>query len=488
MLKLIVTNQPELTELEIPGVEIIRPKQYFSQERYSKLKNIKVFNLCTDLSYQSKGYYVSLLAEARGHKPIPDVKNVQDLKHTAVIRTLTDDLNSLIQKQLSKLKSDQFELSVYFGRNIARQYDKLSSELHRIFPMPLFRVKFVYTDRWLVQSIKTIALKDVPDYHISFLKSAAHDYFDRSRYRVQRNETMPFDLAILVQRDETSPPSNERALVKFKQVAEKHGFYTEFVQREDVGRLNEFDALFIRTTTSVNHYSYRWARKAESQGLAVIDDPSSILKCANKVYLAELLRNNDVDTPKTMIIHSDNKKDIVSELGLPCILKLPDSSFSQGVVKVKTAEELEQQLKRMFERSELLIGQAYLPTDYDWRIGIIEGEVFFACKYYMARGHWQIYNWSSSNKKNVEGGFETVPVQDVPAHVLQTALKSASLIGRGLYGVDLKEVDGHAVVIEVNDNPNIDFGVEDRLDKDLIYEKVVLSLKKRVQDRIGIKF
>lgn len=98
MHKLIVTNQPEMIPENIPGVEIISPRKYFSNEIFATQRNTRVFNLCSDYRYQSKGYYVSLLAEARGHKPIPNVKNIQDLKTTSIIRSMTDDLDEMLQK------------------------------------------------------------------------------------------------------------------------------------------------------------------------------------------------------------------------------------------------------------------------------------------------------------------------------------------------------------------------------------------------------
>jgi glutathione synthase/RimK-type ligase-like ATP-grasp enzyme len=483
MHKLIVTNQSELASLEISGVEIVSPKNYFIQERFSKLRNVRVFNLCRDYSYQSKGYYVSLLAEARGHKPLPDVKNLQDIKTSSIIKSLTDDLDELIQRSLKNIKSKEFILSVYFGQNVAIQHDKLSLELHKLFSVPLFRARFIFIEKWVLQGVKTIGMKDVPEHHFGFLKDAAHDYFDKKRYHKPKELTIPFDLAILVNKDEKAPPSNERALVRFKQIAEKHGFFVEFITKDDANRINEFDALFIRATTSVNHFTYKIARKAESEGLAVIDDPSSILKCANKVYLAELLRNAKIDTPKTLIIHSDNRKEVAETLGMPCILKLPDSSFSIGVVKVSTQDELNETLKKMLDQSDLLIGQSYMPTDFDWRIGVIDGKAFYACKYFMARGHWQIYNWSSGDKEDITGEFESLAIEHVPAFIIETAERATTLIGTGLYGVDIKEWNGKAIVIEINDNPSIDFGVEDHVDKDLVYEKIIGSLKRKVISR-----
>ena len=48
----------------------------------------------------------------------------------------------------------------------------------------------------------------------------------------------------------------------------------------------------------------------------------------------------------------------------------------------------------------------------------------------------------------------------------------ARCIGDGLYGVDLKETPDGVVVIEVNDNPNLEHGVEDAAEKDAVWMKL----------------
>ena len=65
--------------------------------------------------------------------------------------------------------------------------------------------------------------------------------------------------------------------------------------------------------------------------------------------------------------------------------------------------------------------------------------------------------------------------------MLDTALKAANLIGDGLYGVDLKQVRKKVYVIEVNDNPNIDAGMEDKIIKDELYQTVMKSFVKRIE-------
>lgn len=254
----------------------------------------------------------------------------------------------------------------------------------------------------------------------------------------------------------------------------------ELITREDAGRLLEFDALFIRETTSVHHHTYRLARKAESEGLPVIDDPQSILRCTNKVYLAELLQRYGIPTPKTIIMHKKNTEQVLRQLGVPCILKQPDSSFSQGVMKAETPEEFRQQVGELLEKSDLVIAQAFTPTPFDWRVGILDRQPLYVCKYYMAQKHWQIYKRDNKGKV-LEGKSETLPVNNAPKRIVKTALKAANLIGDGLYGVDLKEIDGNSSIIEINDNPSIDSGVEDTVLNDALYRLIMESFLRRIE-------
>jgi glutathione synthase/RimK-type ligase-like ATP-grasp enzyme len=97
----------------------------------------------------------------------------------------------------------------------------------------------------------------------------------------------------------------------------------------------------------------------------------------------------------------------------------------------------------------------------------------------MAREHWQIYD--HSNQTDPSGGFVTMPTYEVPKAVVSTAVKAASMIGTGLYGVDLKQLKDRVVVIEVNDNPSIDEGVEDEFIGDELYRMILQEFIHRVQ-------
>ena len=478
---LLVVSDLKDWPLDIPGVEVVSARAYLTQPGYFDNRAAKVFNLCRSHKYQSAGYYVSLLAAARGHHPIPSLATIQDLRSNAVARLLSEDLEDEIQKALRRRDDGQFSLDVLFGRTPEPGLDDLAWRLYSLFEAPLLRVGFVRRgDEWQLRSIRALGANDLNEAQHDFVLQAASDYFSVKRRRARRKPRSRYDLAILHDPTDPMPPSNKRAMARFESAAEALDMGVELITRDDAGRLAEFDALFIRETTSVNHHTFRMARRAQAEGLVVIDDPDSILKCTNKVYLAELLARHRVPSPKTMIVHAGNVDEVAPALGIPVVLKLPDSSFSAGVTKVDRAEDVPGRVREALTRSELIVAQEFVPTDYDWRVGVIDRRPIYVSRYFMARRHWQIVR-RDADGATVEGTADTFAVDDAPAAVVQTALKAANLIGNGLYGVDLKQVGDKIYVIEVNDNPSIDAGYEDAVRKGDLYRDIMGGILARIE-------
>jgi len=485
---LIVVNNVNEWPFHIPGVEVIDAWSYLTHPEYGTLRTVKLFNLCRSYRYQTAGYYVTLLATARGHKPLPSITTIQDMKSQTMVRFVSDDLDDLIHHTLAPIHSDEFTLSVYFGRNLAKRYDRLSLHLFNLFQAPLLRAQFERErEHWQLKNISPIPVGEIPEQHQAFVIQEATEYFAGRKPSVRKRVPTKYDLAILHNPQDDLAPSDEKALDRFIKAAETMGMATELITRDDYARIAEFDALFIRETTQVNHHTYRFARRATTEGLVVVDDPESILKCANKVYLAEVMARHKIPMPKTMIVHEDNVDEIGPTLGFPVVLKLPDAAFSQGVVKANDESELTKLVAEFLERSELVIAQEFLPTVFDWRIGICDGQPLFACKYHMASGHWQIIKSDGDGSRKF-GRFETIPVEIAPRHVVRAALKAANLVGNGLYGVDIKQTNGHCYVIEVNDNPNIDSGVEDKILKGELYRRIMdMFLRRLERKRTGLE-
>ncbi len=481
MAVVIVVDNPDSCPLAIPGAELIGARRYLTDPSYADERGTKVFNLCKSVRYQALGYYVSLLAEARGHKPLPSVTTIQDLKSLSMIRFAGDDLEELMQQSLSHIQSTTFTLSVYFGQNMAKRYDRLCKALFNLFPSPLLRAEFEYADgRWRMQRLTDLSAEEAPELHRPFIEWAAGEYISgRKKIRAKAQEK-GYDLAILYDEDAPDQPTAPNSMKVFVKAAKAVGFNVEMIDKEDYGKIAEFDALFIRETTAVNHYTYRFARRAAAEGLAVIDDPQSILRCSNKVYLHELFETNDIPCPKTLIVHRENTGEVLEKLGLPCVLKKPDSSFSQGVIKVSDPAKLQQELDAFLEKSDLVIAQEFLPSAFDWRIGVLDRKAIFACRYHMAKGHWQIVSTDKKGEKDY-GKTEAVPLDLVPKRVLNTAVRAANLIGDGLYGVDLKQIDQKVYIMEINDNPNVDKGYEDLILGEGLFLLIMQSMMDRVK-------
>lgn len=489
----IIVDEPADWPLDIPDASVVAARAYLTDPFYANgvgslpgraaSRSVKVFNLCKSYRYQSSGYYVSLLAEARGHKPLPKVGTIEDLQSQNLVRYLTEDLNELIQRLLAQLAVDDFILEIYFGRSMDARYNSLSRQLFNILQAPLLFARFErHRDQWSLRNVRAVAASDIPAGHREFAVSAAVDYF-RGRSQAPRKHAPRFDLAILHDPNNPEPPSNAKALEKFRKAAEELSMRVEFITRGDIGRLPQFDALFIRDTTFVDHYTYRFSRRALAERLVVIDDPDSILKCNNKVYLAELLAQHNIQTPKTLLVHRDNIAQIIPQLGLPCVLKQPDSSFSRGVAKVESEAALLAKVTELMAKSVLIIAQEWLPTEFDWRVGILDRKVLFVARYRFPVGHWQVIKRDEQQRKLSEGPTEAVPVEEAPREMVEIALKSANLIGDGFYGVDIKQADNRFYVIEINDNPNVDAGNEDAVLKDALYHEVMGVFLKRIEAR-----
>lgn len=478
---LVVVDNPKRWPLRMAGTDVVAAREYLEDPQFAGEPGTKVFNLCRSYKYQSAGYYVSLLAEARGHRPLPSVSVMQDLKMSSVVRLASDDLDDLIQSSLSAIKSDEFVLSIYFGRNLSPKYERLSLAIFNAFSAPLLRASFERDGKWRLTGLRAIGVGEVPENHRPFITEQAERYLKRKPSRGKAKKPARFDLAILYDPKEALPPSDIPTLHKMCDAGEELGIDCELITKDAYGQIAEYDGLFIRETTSVNHHTYRFARRAAAVGLFVIDDPVSIVRCSNKVFLAEQLTRHKIPMPHTVTFGREGAPTVPERTGLPCVIKKPDSSFSVGVIKAESLEEFERVTNELFETTDLLVAQEFVPTDFDWRVGVLGGKPLFVCRYFMAPSHWQILKHEEDGHKF--GKVETIPVERAPKDVVRCAVRAAGLIGNGLYGVDLKVVRGAAMVMEVNDNPNIDCEVEDRILGDALYEAIMRHFLKGMEAR-----
>ncbi|MCU0726448.1 MAG: glutamate-cysteine ligase family protein [Planctomycetes bacterium] len=485
-------------------------------------KDLTVVNLCRSWRYLSKGYYVSLLADARGQRVIPTVDTIETLgRERTVFRRLQEaDIETVedadrrsrrhgVPESMSTREenggsdkadvplvrcsgaggvayrpansSELAEAWAYMGSCPDPRFRKLASATYRLFPVPILRIRLLREEEiWKVLDASPVLLGKLPDLNREELVRVLREGGAPKKDDEDDEDVPQVSIAILFDEKDPHKPSSGETIDRLERVASDLNVHAYRIGPDEMHRLGEYDALFIRTLTGLELPAFRFALSAEALGMPVIDDSRSIIRCSNKVFLRELLQREGIPTPLTVTASPETRYDQLRDaLGVPFILKVPDGSFSSAVFKVNSVEEYAERSAELFKVTPLVVAQAWTPTDFDWRIAVLDGKPLFTCKYHMARGHWQILARTRVGTRS--GRVEAIPRDLAPRDVVRTACRAASLIGNGLYGVDLKETPKGPVVIEVNDNPNIDLGYEDGAEGDEVYREVVNYFLKRVR-------
>lgn len=285
------------------------------------------------------------------------------------------------------------------------------------------------------------------------------------------------DLGILVNRQTMANAETLDALLRCRDAAEEQGHNVDLIMPDQMKRILRQDGLFIRMNTDPLNMAFIASKLASLHKIPVIDDPSSIQVCADKVNMYYHLLSHDVRIPRTAFLRrreleGGSPAHLFEEWGSPLILKEPSTSFSARVAKASTVAEFDGIARRFLRLSDRLVAQEFIRSSFDWRVGVLGGELLYACKYHIPAGTFKIQD-------EVDGHLvycrtEGVRADDIPAPVLREAIKAAQAVGNGLYGVDLKETAEGVFVIEVNDNPSLESG-EDSYYPD-IYRRIVSFL------------
>jgi len=516
-----------------PRVPWCSADEYLAGRPDTLAPDLAVVNLCRSYQYLSRGYYVSLVADARKHRVHPSPRVIEELQHPgACLLALreagvdTIDLKAARRRRrvlpqvilpegapppggaealagegaapvgapagalvLSQGRDGKVgyqpgapevaEAVAVCGRTLDRRFRRHCSAVFKVYPVPLLRVRFVQDEgRWKVGQVTPSALPQLAPDEVDLLA----EELGRGRYEqpLAGTATRPYRLAVLLDPEDPNAASNEATVTKLARIAAKQGLLVELVRKHEQGRLGEFDALFIRSNTAMQSHTFTWAQTAESLDMPVIDTPEAIIRCSNKVFLHELFRKAGIPTPRTLIVTRKTPPAELEALGWPLVLKMPDGTFSQAVKKADDRAAYERIAQDMFRRSPLLIVQEFLQTPFDWRIGVLDGAPVWCAKYHMARAHWQIVRSTESGGRRY-GKVEAVALSAAPPEVLAVALEATALLGEGLYGVDIKQAGERVVVIEVNENPNLEEDEEDAAEGDVIYERLAAAFVRRIQ-------
>ncbi len=266
-------------------------------------------------------------------------------------------------------------------------------------------------------------------------------------------------LGLFVDRQTMGDSKKLGSLMGFRDAAEALGHRSYFIFPVEMRKIAKTTALLIRSRTDPMNVTYVAARFAEIHGVPVLDSSRSIRICSDKVNMYLHLQAAGVAIPRTWCLD----RDAVGEAGtslrerdFPLVLKEPSTSFSNRVRVVHDAEEFVRTASVYLRMSQLVVAQEHVESENDWRIGVLDGEPLFAGRYVPL----DVEEAVPTEEEMPYYDVEPIGFDDVPESVLRLATEAAGAIGDGMYSVDIKQWDGEALVIEVNDNPSLEHGEE----------------------------
>ncbi|HEX7003461.1 MAG TPA: ATP-grasp domain-containing protein [Trueperaceae bacterium] len=284
-------------------------------------------------------------------------------------------------------------------------------------------------------------------------------------------------LAIFTERYTIRSSVELTALTNFRQAAFELGHQLDFLFKSELKYLRNYDGVLIRALTDPLNATYVVARVAEMNGLRVIDTSESIRICCDKVNMYSRLMAHAVPMPDTRFldrheVNAENAAELFETLGMPLVLKAPNSSFSAYVDRATNSESFVKIGRKFLRRADRVVVQQYMPSEFDWRVITLAGRVLAVVKYQFVQDKWKTMERGPAGEWS-----RTLPVprEEAEPRLLEVALAAAGAISGSLHGIDIKEVDGEFYVIEVNDNPNIDAGGEDRANSE-IYAEIIRHL------------
>lgn len=260
---------------------------------------------------------------------------------------------------------------------------------------------------------------------------------------------------------------------RFKEVAVEEGIDLKvisarevdiFVSNDKTGvrlngeRVDLPDFVIPRLGSRTSYFSLAVIRQLETLGVFVVNSSRSIEIVKDKLFTQQILGQNNLPVPKTMLAKFPIDVDYVrSELGFPVILKTLSGNRGVGVFLSETEESFVDlvSLIEVTNRDANLILQEFIKASFgrDLRVLTIGGKVI-ACIQRTAK--------EGSFKANVSQGGSALPYP-LNDEIEWLATQVSNTLGLDFAGIDLLFSENHFLICEANSAPGFK-GIEASVD------------------------
>tara|TARA_B100000683_G_scaffold34331_1_gene30002 strand:+ start:750 stop:1634 length:885 start_codon:yes stop_codon:yes gene_type:complete len=233
------------------------------------------------------------------------------------------------------------------------------------------------------------------------------------------------------------------------------------------------DFVIPRVGSATTYYQKAVFRHLERMGVLFINGSDAIDNVKDKLYTMQILSQNNVPHPKTMLVKNPIDSDYVQRnIGFPIVVKSLSGTHGKGVYLAENKRNFEQLVEMMEQFNERfnIILQEFVKDSHgkDLRIIVVGGKVIGAMKRESTDGDF---------RANVTRGGGAKPVE-LDEQMEYLALESTKLLGLDIGGVDLLYDNDGYKICEVNSSPG--FNGMEKYTEIRVAEQIVTYVKNKL--------
>ena len=242
-----------------------------------------------------------------------------------------------------------------------------------------------------------------------------------------------------------------------------------------------YDAVIPRIGASITMYGLAVLRQLEIMGVWSLNDSVAIGRSRDKLRCMQILARRGIGLPITGFAHSTAYTDDMIEMvgGAPIVIKLLEGTQGLGVVLGETRSSARSVIEAFRKVNVNILLQEYIKEAgaSDIRCIVVGGKVVASMMRTGASGEF---------RSNLHRGGTAQKVKISPEE-RSVAVRSASLMGLNVCGVDMLRTNHGPVVMEVNSSPGLE-GIETSTGIDVatkIIEYIETHAGKKSNDQKG---
>ena len=217
----------------------------------------------------------------------------------------------------------------------------------------------------------------------------------------------------------------------------------------DGTKLEEADFCIPRLSEDNLEYKIAIMNNLEKMGIKLLNSGNSMRTCSNKVLTQILLANNDVKTPKTVVLTDIEQLEYaVKAIGdkFPVVIKTMFGTHGIGVIKSDSMSSLKSMVQQLLKSQTEFMIQEYIEHKESMRSYVLGDKVVVVIVRTIT---------GEDFRSNAHQGAE-LKAREPSDKEKEISLKCAGLVKTNFSAIDYILVDDEPIVFEINGSPGFE--------------------------------